>query len=36
VICLNDVSELPAHDQASERITEYRLKKIAALLLKDR
>jgi hypothetical protein len=36
VICLNDVSELPAHDRASERITEYRLKKIAALLLKDR
>jgi hypothetical protein len=36
VICLNDVSELPAHDRASEQITEYRLKKIAALLLKDR
>ncbi|MEY3662993.1 MAG: hypothetical protein RI919_509 [Actinomycetota bacterium] len=35
VICLNDVSELPAHDRASEQITEYRLKKIAALLLKD-
>jgi hypothetical protein len=36
VICLNDVSELPAHDRASEQITENRLKKIAALLLKDR
>ncbi len=36
VICLNDVSELPASDRASEQITEYRLKKIAALLLKDR
>lgn len=35
VICLNDVSELPAHDRASEKITEYRLKKIATLLLKD-
>lgn len=36
VICLNDVSELPAHDRASENIAEYRLKRIAALLLKDR
>ena len=35
VVCLNDVSELPVHDQASERITEYRLKKIARLLLKE-
>jgi hypothetical protein len=35
VVCLNDVSELPAHDQASEKIIEYRLKKIAAWLLKE-
>ncbi len=35
VVCVNDVSELPASDRASEAITEFRLKKIAALLLKD-
>ena len=35
VVCLNDVSELNASDRASEKITEFRLKKIAALLLKD-
>jgi len=35
VVCLNDVSELAESDRASEQITEYRLQKIAALLLKD-
>ena len=35
VVCLNDVSEIAESDRASEKITEYRLKKIAALLLKD-
>jgi hypothetical protein len=35
VVCLNDVSEIAESDRASEQITEYRLKKIAALLLKD-
>jgi hypothetical protein len=35
VICVNDVSELAENDRASEMITEFRLKKIAALLLKD-
>jgi hypothetical protein len=35
VVCVNDVSELPSSDRASEAITEFRLKKIAALLLKD-
>jgi hypothetical protein len=34
VICLNDVSEIAESDRASEQITEYRLTKIAALLLK--
>jgi hypothetical protein len=34
VVCLNDVSEIAESDRASEQITEYRLTKIAALLLK--
>lgn len=34
VVCLNDVSEIAERDRASEKITEYRLQKIAALLLK--
>ena len=34
VVCLNDVSEIAESDRASEKITEYRLQKIAALLLK--
>jgi len=35
VVCLNDVSEIAESDRASEKVTEYRLQKIAALLLKD-
>jgi hypothetical protein len=35
VVCLNDVSELPSKDRATESIAEFRLKKISALLLKD-
>ena len=34
VVCLNDVSEIAESDRAPENITEYRLQKIAALLLK--
>ena len=34
VVCLNDVFEIAESDRASEKITEYRLQKIAALLLK--
>ena len=34
VVCLNDVSEIAESDRASEQITEYRLTKIAALLMK--
>jgi hypothetical protein len=35
VVCLNDVSEIAESDRASEKVTEYRLKKIASLLLRD-
>ena len=35
VVCLNDVSEIAESDRASEKVTEYRLQKIAALLLRD-
>lgn len=35
VVCLNDVSEIAESDRASEKVTEHRLQKIAAFLLKD-